>query len=952
MAKDQVEISFKVFNEDFNRAMREMREDTTRLNREFRLQKEQMRLSGSETDKLKASVNYLSERYKQAQQRVKETSEQLERAKAVYGENSEEVKKLEGQLINAQVQEQRFANELEIANKKLKEAQDPTIQYGKSLQNIGEKMQSVGEKATALGGKLTTKLTLPIIGVGTASAKMSMTFEENMAKIGTLIPGQSERIKELENDIKNVAITTGKSTDDIADGTYNVISAFGDAEDTMEKVEINAKAAAAGVAETTDALNLSSAVMKGYGDTTAEANQKVMDLAFETLRLGQTSFPELASSMGKVIPTSNELGISQEELFAVFATGTGVTGNASEVSTQYQGVLKALMAPTKEMTALMQEMGYEDGQAMIAKEGLGGAIQIVVDKAKESGTPLQKYIGSIQGQVLALALAGEQSDVYADKLEQLKDSEGAMDKAFKETSDTTAFTWAQAMEKMKIAAIEMGEALAPVVAKIADGIGKLADKFRELSPEQKESIIKFLGLIAAIGPVLKIFGPLLTLTGKLTSGFGGFMVNLGKAGSVSALLAPKLGALKTGFSVLTGPVGIAIALVAAFAFAAYKIITNWDTVGPFLKEIWEGIKNIFFTSIEFIGNLIETVWTAIATFFITVWEVITIPFQFIWELIKSIVISAMSIIEAIIGTVLAVIQVVWQVIWGFIGQYVTAVWESIKTVVTVSINAVKTVITSVMNAIKTIITTIWNAIKSVTFAVWNVIKGVITSIVNAIKAVITTVFNAIKSVVTTIWNGVKSVTSSVWNGIRSTITSIVNAIKSVVTSVFNTIKSVTTTIWNAIKTAMTRPVEAAKNKIKSILDTIKGFFSRLKLKFPKIEMPPLPHFRLTGKFSLKPPETPKLRVDWRSQGGIFKTPTILPGGIGVGDAYRGIGGKAEVVAPLSTLLSYIKRAVPQQTAEPVVVNNINFNGNYGFRDEDDIDYFMKKAAELIRRERN
>lgn len=54
----------------------------------------------------------------------------------------------------------------------------------------------------------------------------------------------------------------------------------------MEKVEINAKAAAAGMAETTDALNLSSVVMKGYGDTTAEMNKKVMDLAFMTLKLG------------------------------------------------------------------------------------------------------------------------------------------------------------------------------------------------------------------------------------------------------------------------------------------------------------------------------------------------------------------------------------------------------------------------------------------------------------------------------------------------------------------------------------------------------------------------------------------------------------------------------------------------------------------------------------------
>ncbi|HLR35956.1 MAG TPA: phage tail tape measure protein, partial [Tissierellales bacterium] len=695
---------------------------------------------------------------------------------------------------------------------------------------------------------------------------------------------------------------------------------------------------------------LASAVMKGYGDITAESNEHVMDLAFMTLKLGQTSFPELASSIGKVVPTSNELGISQEELFTVFATGTGVTGNASEVSTQYQGVLKALMAPTKEMTALMEEMGYEDGQAMIAKEGLAGSIQLIVDKADETGTPLQKYIGSIKGQVLALALAGEQSDVYADKLEQMQDATGAMDEAFNEMSDTTAFTWAQAMEKMKTAAIELGEVLAPVVSKIADGIGKLADKFRVLSPEQKESVAKFMAIVAAIGPILKIFGPLLNFTGKLTTGFGSFVVALGKAGSFSALLAPKLTAIKAGFSVLMGPVGIVIALVAAFAFAAYKIVKNWDIVGPFLKGIWDKIKEIFFTSIEFIKNLIEVVWTGMATFFVTAWQIITTPFIFIWELIKSTVISAMSIIEAIIGTVLGVIQVIWQIIWGFIGEFVISIWEGIKTVISTAVEFVKNIIVAYITSIKIFWSTVWETIKTITSTVWEGIKTVISTVINVIKTIITTVFTVVQNIVTTIWNAIKTAITTPINAAKEIVSTTIENIRSTISRIFNSIKTTTQRVWNNIKEKMTEPINSAKERISDILEDIKGFFSKLKLKFPKIEMPELPHFRLEGKFSLKEMTVPRLKVDWRSMGGIFKSPTILPGGIGVGDAYRGVGSKAEVVAPLSTLLSYIKQVVPQHTAEPTVVNNINFNGNYGFRDKNDIDYFMKEAAKIIRRE--
>src|SRR5699024_10452072 len=125
MAKDQVNISFKVFNEDFNKAMNEMKKGTTELNREFKLQQSQMKLSGSETDKLRSSVNYLSQRYDQAKDRVRLTEEQLAKAKTTFGENSEEVRKLEGQLVNAKIQEQNFANELQIATQRLKEAEDP-----------------------------------------------------------------------------------------------------------------------------------------------------------------------------------------------------------------------------------------------------------------------------------------------------------------------------------------------------------------------------------------------------------------------------------------------------------------------------------------------------------------------------------------------------------------------------------------------------------------------------------------------------------------------------------------------------------------------------------------------------------------------------------------------------------------------------------------------------------
>ena len=302
--------------------------------------------------------------------------------------------------------------------------------FSRTARNMARDVNKVGKDLTKFGGNLTKKVTAPVIGAGVAVAKMSTDFNKEMASVSTMIPGQTERLYELKGAIQDVAIDVAKDTSEIAQGTYGVISAYGDAVDTMDKVAINAKAATAGLATTEDALNLSSSVMKGFGDTSAKANQQVMDLAFETLRLGQTSFPDMASAIGAVVPLTNELRISQEELFAVYAAATGVTGNASEVSTQYKGALKSLMAPTKDMKDLMDKLGYADGQAMIAKEGYIGAMKTIVDTAKSSNTPCRN-IWVHRRTNIGLGISWELSEEYDSKLEQLKNSSGAMEGLFK-----------------------------------------------------------------------------------------------------------------------------------------------------------------------------------------------------------------------------------------------------------------------------------------------------------------------------------------------------------------------------------------------------------------------------------------------------------------------------------------------------------------------------------------
>ncbi len=409
-----------------------------------------------------------------------------------------------------------------------------------------EKTARVGEKLSGVGTSMTKHVSVPLAAVGVAAGKMYLDFSKSMGMVSTLIDGTGEtvqaRTKQLSKDVLKVSDDTGIAANDISEGLYQVISAYGDTADSSKNLEIAGKAAKAGAATTTDAVNLLSAVTKGYGDTSAEANSKVADLAFMTVKLGQTTFPELASSMGRVVPLAAELKVSQEELFGVMATGTGVTGTAAEVSTQLRGVLQALMAPTDSMTELMGSLGFETGKAMMEGLGLQGTIDAIVKAANDSGMPLQDYIGSIEGQTLALALAGAQSDTLREKTAAMADSLGAADEAFLKSQENAGAKFEAALNKSKNALIRLGDAAAPALEKAADLIGDVADWFSQLTDEQQENLVQWGAVAMAAGPVIKLLGDGITTFTKLKpaiSGASKALETMSAAGKVLPKVMPK-----------------------------------------------------------------------------------------------------------------------------------------------------------------------------------------------------------------------------------------------------------------------------------------------------------------------------------------------------------------------------------------------------------------------------
>lgn len=504
-----------------------------------------------------------------------------------------------------------------------------------SLQKGMDKAQRRIKKASAnltqTGMSLTKGITLPVIGIGAAAITASQNFNKGMANVATLIPGNVMRVNDLKDIVQDLAVETGKTTDAVTGGLYQVISAFGDSADTAKILEINAKASAAGLAEVTDSVNLTSAVMKGYGDISAEAAQKAADLAFQTVKLGQTTFPELSASIGRTIPLAAQLGIKQEELFAGFATLTGVTGNTAEVSTQFASMLRAMIKPTTAMSEAIKDLGFSSASAMTEELGLVGSLQALMGTTDGTEESVAKLFGRAEALTGVFALNGSQAEVFQEKLVAMIDSTGAMIEAFKEQTEgvnKAGFAWSKLKTKLEVISQDMGDTLEPAIIKVFDKVEVLIgwlEKgvrwFANLDEKTQNTILTIVGIAAAIGPVLVILG--------------------GLVGAISAIISP---------------ITLVIVAIGALTSVFITLQKNWD-------EIWKNITYLFKYHIADIKDTIDG-WAKI---FVKIFNFIKREIAATWQDIVNGIKSGVNEIIKFVNSMISLLNKIPGIKLGKIG---------------------------------------------------------------------------------------------------------------------------------------------------------------------------------------------------------------------------------------------------------------------------------------------
>lgn len=271
--------------------------------------------------------------------------------------------------------------------------------------------------------------------------------------------------------------------------------------------------------------------------------------------------------------------------------------------------------------------------------------------------------------------------------------------------------------------------------------------------------------------------------------------------------------------------------------------------------------------------------------------------------------TALEFITIAVGTLTAAI--IAYTIAQNAATIVIGIWtaaEAVATAAGTAFGAVMAFITSpitlVVVAIGALIAIIvlcvkhWDEIKEVVIKVWDKIKSTVQAGVEAVVGFFEKVINWIKEnwqgLLLILVNPIAGAFKLVYDnceGFRNKVDTFVGKVKEIFSTGFNAAKNTVVNIFNSIKDKISNILEGAKNIVKNVIDKIKSFF-KFEWSLPKLKMP---HVKISGSFSLAPPQVPKFSIDWYAKGGVFDTPTLF----GYGSAIGGLGeAGAEAVVPL------------------------------------------------------
>ena len=537
-----------------------------------------LKLDPGNVDLLRQKQGYLNDAIEASKEKLAKEKEALEQLKNSDGfdKNSEQAKALQRQISDDEQQ--------------LKSLEDESKAFGsvgaQQFKIVGDKVKEVGDKISDVGKSMSTKVTAPIAAVGGASIAAFKEVDEGLDIILKKTGATWDEMDGFKVVMENIATRLPMDFDTIGTAIGEVNTRFHLTGDELEELTRSfLMFAEVNDVDVNNSIDQTQKALSAFGLTTEDASRLLDTLN----KVGQNTGAGMDSLLSGLVSNAaafQEMGLSIEDS-ATLMGQLEISG--ADANTVLGGLQKALKNATENGVPLNDALS-DLQDTIINGTGDVDGLTAAYDLFGKSGAQIYEAVKN--GTIDFQNLAGASEDATRSVLN-----------TFVSTLDSVD-AWKTTMNQAKIAGADLGEELQnaalPIIEEISDAIGTLTEKFRELTPEQKEMIIKIAAIVAALGPALMIGGKLISMVGTIITVLG------------------------TVIGVLGGPLTIAIGAAIAIGVTLYK---NWDkikeTAGSLastVKQKFEDIKNSITDKINAAKDAVHNAIEKIKGFFNFEWS--------------------------------------------------------------------------------------------------------------------------------------------------------------------------------------------------------------------------------------------------------------------------------------------------------------------------------------------
>lgn len=635
---------------------------------------------------------------------------------------------------------------------------------------VNDKLAATGSIMKNVGSTMTEWVTLPLVGVGTAAMKVGNEFESQMSRVQAISGATGDQLQMLTDQAMDLGASTSFSAKEAALGMEQLASAGFTVEEIYEAMPGLLDLAASSGADLATASEIAASAVRGFGLEAADTSY-VADLFAEAAARTNAQVEDMGQAMKYIAPVAHAMGLEIDETAAAVGILSDAGIKGSQAGTTLRGALTRLTKPTKDAIAVMEQYGmsfYDANGNMLSMEGIIGQLEQGLSglTQQQRNQALTTLFGqeALSGMLVLLEAGPEK---LAELTEGLNGAEGAA----KEMADVMLDNTAGALEEfggaIETAAINIQQILAPVVKNVVQWLTELVNTFNNLDKGTQSTIVAFLGIAAAVGPVLLILSKLIGAFLSIKKYFSGIMTAFSAGKGIIAALGGSF-----------GPILLVIAAVVA---AIVGLKAAWDTnfggIREKTAEMADSLQSMFNNMISMLqswGNfflgLWESDWLGIQSILTTLWKRVEVLFSL-----------GLNVLNEVFQLFSNLFQGNWSAVWQNVLNILTNVVQGISLFFAAGLEALVNLLINIGSALWDAATTAFEQISQAFSAKWEDIKvwfeGAKQDPVTAIEGIASAMYSAGVTVMNNLWNGLKSAWAAVadWaSGIASWLTQILS----------------------------------------------------------------------------------------------------------------------------------------------------------------------------------